>query len=148
MILFLDFDGVLHPEPCFDQKMLFCFLPRLESVLRDYPQIKIVISSTWRESRSLRELQNLFSVDIAQRVIGVTPCWRDYPELFEMNGYQRHTEILAWIRCSDEPWVKWIVIDDKPFLFKPFLKNLLRTQSAIGFDSTAESQLRSFIQEI
>ncbi len=148
MILFLDFDGVLHPEPCFDDTKLFCFLPRLENVLRDYPQIKIVISSTWRDSRSLRELQNLFSMEIAQRVIGVTPCWRDYPELFEVNGYQRHTEILTWIRFSDEPWVKWIAIDDKAFLFKPFLKNLVRTQSLIGFDAAAENQLRLVINEI
>jgi len=148
MILFLDFDGVLHPEPCFDQTKLFCFLPRLESVLRDYPQIKIVISSTWRDSRSLQELKNLFSEDIAQRVIGVTPCWRDFPELFEINGYQRHTEILIWIRYSDEPWVKWIAIDDKAYLYKPFLKNLVRTQSLIGFDNGAESQLRSLIEEI
>ena len=106
------------------------------------------ISSTWRESRSLRVLQNLFSVDIAPRVIGVTPYWRDCPELFEVNGYQRHTEILTWIRFSDEPWVKWIAIDDKGFLFKPFLKNLVRTQSLTGFDATAESQLRLLITEI
>lgn len=148
MILFLDFDGVLHTEPCFDQTKSFCFLPRLESVLRDYPQIKIVISSTWRESRSLEELQNLFSEDIAKRVVGVTPSWRDFPELFEVNGYQRHTEILIWLRYSAEPWVKWIAIDDKSFLFKPFLKNLVRTQSLIGFDATAECQLRSLIHEI
>lgn len=148
MILFLDFDGVLHPEPCFDQTKMLCFLPRLERVLRDHPQIKIVISSTWRESRSLQELQRLFSENIAQRVIGVTPCWRDYPELFEVNGYQRHTEILTWIRFSEEPWVKWIAVDDKAFLFKPFLKNLVRTQSLTGFDAAAENQLRLLINEI
>lgn len=148
MILFLDFDGVLHPEPCFDDAKLFCFLPKLESVLRDHPQINIVISSTWRESRSLRELQDLFSQDIAQRVIGVTPCWHDYPELLDVVGYQRHAEILAWIRNSDEPWVRWIAIDDKSYLFKPFLKNLVRTQSTIGFDVAADGKLRSLICEI
>ena len=87
-------------------------------------------------------------MDIAQRVIGVTPCWRDFPELFEVNGYQRHTEILTWIRFSEEPWVKWIAIDDKSFLFKPFLKNLVRTQSLTGFDAAAENQLRLLINEI
>lgn len=147
MILFLDFDGVLHSDPCLDQTRLFCFLPRLESVLRDYPQIKLVISSSWRESRSLQELQRLFSSDIAQRVVGVTPSWRDYPELFEVNGFQRHTEILVWLRYSSEPWVKWVAIDDKAFLFKPFLKNLIRTNSLTGFDATAENQLRLLVNE-
>jgi hypothetical protein len=148
MILFLDFDGVLHSEPCYDQTKLFCFLPRLEKVLRDYPQIDVVISSTWRESRTLHELQGFFSADIAPRVVGVTPSWRDYPDLFEVNGFQRHTEILAWIRYSSEPWVKWVAVDDKAFLFKPFLKNLVRTSSLTGFDATAENQLRSLINEI
>ena len=56
MILFLDFDGVLHPlhdnvptpenhdnvpTPA-DQ--LFCYLPRFEAVMRDFPMVKIVIS--------------------------------------------------------------------------------------------------------
>ena len=113
-----------------------------------YPQIEIVISSSWKDSRSLQELQNFFSEDIGKRVIGITPCWRDYPELLEVNGYQRHTEIVVWIRYSDEPWVKWVALDHKSFLFQPFLMNLVRTQSLIGFDSAAESQLRSLIQKI
>ena len=52
MILFLDFDGVLHPEG--EDHILnggadFCFLPRLETLLREFPFVKIVISSSWRE---------------------------------------------------------------------------------------------------
>ena len=52
LILFLDFDGVLHPEG--EDHILnggadFCFLPRLEALLREFPWVKIVISSSWRE---------------------------------------------------------------------------------------------------
>jgi len=37
VLLFLDFDGVLHPFPVpADATQLFCNLPRLEAVLRDY----------------------------------------------------------------------------------------------------------------
>ena len=46
MILFLDFDGVLHPEPCYDKQSFFCCLPRLENVLRDFPKVRVVISNT------------------------------------------------------------------------------------------------------
>jgi len=71
--LFLDFDGVLHPEPCFDRSRLFCQLPVLEAVLRDFPEVDIVISSSWRELLHLDDLKSLFSGDIAWRIVGVTP---------------------------------------------------------------------------
>ncbi|WP_205895069.1 HAD domain-containing protein [Metapseudomonas otitidis] len=52
MILFLDFDGVLHPEydgQATPADVVFCHLPRFEAVMRDHPEVEIVISSTWRE---------------------------------------------------------------------------------------------------
>ncbi|MET3139349.1 hypothetical protein AAKU61_003730 [Undibacterium sp. GrIS 1.2] len=104
MILFLDFDGVLHPEPCYDEAKLFTCLSRLEQVLREFASVRIVISSTWREKHSLSDLRRLFSADIAERIIGVTPSWRDHSELVDIIGYQRHAEIEAWLRQSESPW--------------------------------------------
>ncbi|MGJ3701249.1 hypothetical protein [Variovorax sp. AFSI2.2] len=46
MILFLDFDGVLHPEGedhILNGGVDFCFLPRLEALLREFPFVKIVM---------------------------------------------------------------------------------------------------------
>lgn len=148
MILFLDFDGVLHPEPCYDQENLFCHLPKLEKVLSDFPQVRIVISSTWRENRSLETLRSFFSAANRNRIIDVTPSWRDHPELLEVIGYQRQTEIEAWLRSSSEPWLTWVAIDDKPFLFRPFLKNLIKTNSETGFDLEAENKLRAHLADV
>lgn len=142
MILFLDFDGVLHPEPCFDRTQFFCFLPKLENVLREFSSVKIVISSTWRDNRSLNELRGFFSETIRHRVIGTTPHWRDCRELLENFGFQHQAEIEAYLRSSPEPWESWIAIDDKPYLFRPFLPNLIKTKSEIGFDEVAEKRLR------
>jgi hypothetical protein len=36
MLLFLDFDGVLHPEPCFDKAQLFCCKTHFENVMREF----------------------------------------------------------------------------------------------------------------
>lgn len=44
LILFLDFEGVLHPQPCF-QDNVFRRLPWL-AALREFPPVQIVISST------------------------------------------------------------------------------------------------------
>lgn len=145
MILFLDFDGVLHPEPCFDRTQFFCFLPRLENVLRDFSSVNIVISSTWKDNRSLNDLRGFFSEGIRHRVIGTTPHWRDCTEMLEIIGFQRQAEIEAWLRNSPEPWESWIAIDDKPYLFRPFSANLIKTESAIGFDETAEMRLRTLL---
>lgn len=148
MIIFLDFDGVLHPDPCFDRANLFCFLPRLESVLIDFHDVQIVVSSTWRESRTLEVLQSFFSEPIQHRIIGVTPGWRDHLGLLDVIGYQRQTEIEAWLRGSSEPWMSWIAIDDKAYLFRPFLKNLIKTKSETGFDAKAEQELRTMLSQI
>ncbi|MFZ6871913.1 HAD domain-containing protein [Undibacterium sp. Di27W] len=142
MFLFLDFDGVLHPDPCYDKSQYFSCLPRLESVLRDFPEVQIVISSTWREKRPVSLLKSFFSVDIGTRVIGSTPFWYDIPDIVEVIGYQRHAEIEGWLRQCGEPWSDWVAIDDKSHLFKPFLKNLIKTDPIIGFDEHAEKMLR------
>ena len=142
MIVFLDIDGVLHPEPCYDKAQFFIFLPRLERVLREFPQVQIVISSTWRHNRTLEQLREIFSPDIAVRVVDVTPRWSTLPDLMESIGYQRHVEIEGWIRRTGEPWQPWVAIDDKPYLYKPFLKNLIKTDSLTGFDEIAENLLR------
>lgn len=55
LILFLDFDGVLHPEHCHESKH-FCRLPILEAALRQVPETKVVITSTWRLEQSLENL--------------------------------------------------------------------------------------------
>lgn len=119
MILFLDFDDVSHPEPCYHEAKLFSYLPRLKNVLRDFPEIQIVISSTWRDKRSLNELKAFFSEDIADRIIGTTPAWREIPEIIDTIGYQRHAEIEGWLRRSGRPWINWLAIDDKHYLTCP-----------------------------
>lgn len=43
MIFFLDFDGVMHP---FNQTDLFCREEHLARVLRDFPDVDVVISSS------------------------------------------------------------------------------------------------------
>jgi hypothetical protein len=143
MILFLDFDGVLHPEFCNQGEELFCHRDKLELILRDYPQVEIVISSTWRQTRSLAELQALFSPDIGPRIVGVTPDWRDLPKLCEVIGYYpRHVEVEGWLRQANRVWERWVVLDDRDYWFRPFLPNLVWCDPTIGIDDVVERKLR------
>ncbi len=103
MILFLDIDGVLHPDPPQPDQRLRS-LPRLISVLRDFTQVEVVISSLWREHLSLDQLRELFPIELRERIIGVTPIAE------RIDGWlpaRREGEILEWLQASgriDEPW--------------------------------------------
>ena len=140
MIIFLDFDGVLHPETSYRSKFLLCELPRLEAVLRDFPQAHVVVSSSWRETRSLQDLQGLFSPDVAMRVVGVTPAWRDLDYI--VYGYHRQAEIEAWLKINRSPWDKFVVLDDRAWLFSPFYAPLVTCDPATGMDDQVEQRLR------
>lgn len=143
MILFLDFDGVLHPEPCFRDEELFCQRALFESVMRDFPLVEIVISSTWRHHRDLATLQGLFSANIAKRIVSITPAWRDLPELMDVIGpYPRQVEIVGWLRQHERAWESWIALDDKDFWFKPFLPNLVLCDGSTGLDKDVAATLR------
>lgn len=132
MILFLDFDGVLHPSVCADRTQLLCRRPMLEDTLRHVRHVEIVISSTWRSGRSLSELRALFSDDIALRIVGVTPDWRTLQDEKSFGTYVRQAEIEAWLRQNRSAWSQWVAVDDQPHLYKPFLKNLLLTDPKVG----------------
>lgn len=139
----MDFDGVLHPEPCTDGQ-LFCHLPKLENLLHEFPAVQIVISSTWRSNRTIDELRQFFSPDIAARLISCTPYWQHLPELVEVIGitYTRQVEIEGWLRAAGRPWENWVALDDRGYCFKPFLPNLIKCESKIGITDEVLEQLR------
>jgi hypothetical protein len=108
--------------------------PALEAVLRACPCVEVVISSTWRITRTLTELRALFSADIASRIIGATPQWRDFQDADSWGTYVRQAEIEAWLRANDRPWEIWVALDDQPALFRPFCRSLVQTHAATGLD--------------
>jgi len=134
VLIFLDIDGVLHPNIVHDPELLLIHRPTLEAVLRARPDADIVISSTWRTTRTLAELRALFSADIAPRIISVTPHWTEVQDDDSWGAYVRQAEIEAWLRANGCPWREWVAVDDQPALFRPFCKNLVQTCGATGLD--------------
>ena len=103
MILFLDFDGVTHPEP-YAPEAAFTQLPLIESVVRERVNVAIVVSSSWRESHSLDELRDFFAPDIQSRVVGVTP---DMWDQALAPAYVRERECLAWLQIAQPVHAGW-----------------------------------------
>jgi hypothetical protein len=138
-LIFLDVDGVLNnwhsmtegihiiPEKCVMIKRLCkeC-------------DAKVVISSTWRLGKSLKELQEFFwRVGLGgDNIIGMTPRYvnkDNFPEATDIRGY----EILQWL--VDNPlhsgFLKsYVIIDDDSDMTEDQLKNnFVKTDMRTGF---------------
>ena len=70
MLIFLDFDGVLHSAHAFRAEQMFSQLSVFEPFFRqpEFADIQFVVSSTWRHNRSLEELRAPFSADFRARI--------------------------------------------------------------------------------
>ena len=148
LTLFTDFDGVLHPEFCHESKR-FCRLSILEDILRAAPSVEIVISSTWRQLRAFDVLRAQFSPDIASRVVGITPTYANLADIPDrLLGYQREAECVAWLRAYRGSSVRWLALDDRPWLFRPFSTHLVQTDGKLGLDEVSAQALAQRIQQM
>lgn len=120
-VLFLDFDGVLHPG----EAGTFRYLPMLEALLRRYPLVDVVISSNWRERMTFGELIDQFSEDMAQRIVGTTPA---------IDGENRQSEIETF--CRRYGIQDWLVLDDRAELFSPYYWRLQLIDGRQGLRDT------------
>ena len=106
MILFLDFDGVLHPEQLGEDE--FCRAPILWEVLRECVHVKVVISSSWREIYTLDELVEFVTrgggEDLANRIIGATPHPEKGQTLFARYKFRPKSDGHRLRECEIHLW--------------------------------------------
>lgn len=144
-VLFLDFDGVMHPEFCHESKH-FMHLETFETVMRAAPDVELVISSTWRYKRSLEELKALFSDDVAARIVGVT---RPYAQLVDVSdvlvGYEREAECRHWLEQHGRITQEWLAVDDRSWNFRPFNPHVFLVNGEVGLDVNAATKLAARI---
>jgi hypothetical protein len=135
-LIFLDFDGVMHPAGC-DTSRYFCNLAAFEAVLREHPHVALVIASTWRHAYPLDEIKRNFSADIAGRIVGKTPTWED-----EGDEHIRYQEIRKFLKHPKLAGLRWVAVDDSRHEFPPDCPNLVLCDSQRGFDAAAAQALR------
>ena len=132
--LFLDLDGVLRRSASPLYGLDRDLVDNLEGLLRTVPDVKVVITSSWREAFSLAELRNHFSPDIAARIVGVTPSSQS------RDGFCRHREVLAYLKRNDAASDWWVAVDDDPGHYPPDAPVLL-VDSATGLDAAMAAEL-------
>ena len=149
VVVFLDFDGVLHPDPC-RRENLFCQLPVVEQVLLEYPKVELVISSSWRNFHPIQELRLHFSSEFQPRVVGVTPTIEQSQARWlpgHAPEYQRGWECTEWMAAMRPGGARWIAVDDCLHWFRPGCADLLVTDRTLGFVAEDATLLRHMLEE-
>lgn len=148
--LFLDFDGVFFTVGgCVHQRIESgdekaprweldpVSLSLLKRLCRDFPEIRLVISSTWRLGTSLEELREILGPELGKLVIGKTPSSR--------SGY-RGFEIKVWLDENKNLDIQDIIILDDDSDMHPFMGFLFQTNSYDGFQSTDWMKLERYLK--
>lgn len=145
MILFLDFDGVLHPETALSTRVNFQHLPLLWKILRAVPEVEVVFVTSWRKTHSLDELVAIVTQgggeDLAQRFVGMTPVV-DKAAREQGDLGHRRDECLQWIEANRSRYpfwkkdIPWIALDDIALWYGLPCFNLHMTDYKIGLTET------------
>lgn len=117
-VLYLDFDGVLHPDAvyringqivlCCEGRSLLEWAPVLTECLEPYPQVPIVLSTSWVRVLSYDKARAWLPDSLAERVIGAT--WNSSMNRYWWYGLSRYEQIR--LHRMRHGITRWIAIDD------------------------------------
>lgn len=133
-LIFLDFDGVLHPTHCVGESP-FNRVDLLEEALSGSTPL-IVISSSWRFTHSLDKIKKLLPNSIANLVIGTTGA----PVI---GKHARFQEILAFLNTYEQ--TNWRALDDSYWEFPSNCKELIRCNPNLGISPREILQLSTWL---
>lgn len=123
MILFLDFDGVLHPDAVYLTKRgielraegeLFMWSSLLSDALANHPDIQIVLSTSWARQIGYGHARKALPPALRSRVIGATwhsAMGRGWPNRIPWDVQTRYNQIATYLNRLPYP-VPWSAIDD------------------------------------
>jgi len=127
-VLFLDYDGVLHPDEVYLERgrpvlrargELFVWAPLLEAALAPHPRVCIVLSTSWARELRFATARDRLPPGLRTRVIGATwhnsmgrvdgialgsTTWWDQATRYEqIRRYVNRAGLRAWVAIDDRP---------------------------------------------
>ena len=119
MILFLDYDGVLHPDEVYqtrkgvgllcDGHNLFEHAQLLSDMLEPHPHVEIVLSTSWVFVFGFDEARSRLPKPLQAKVKGAT--WHSHIEDRHLwRYYTRHQQIDTYVKRHQ--LVNWVAIDN------------------------------------
>lgn len=153
--VFLDFDGVLHPDEVYlvrnqpvlrmDGFSLFEWSGILAESLDPYPAVQLVLSTSWVRLLGFEEALQYLPGPLRQRVTGAT--WHaTVPRRWtQMTRYEQVLHGIERHRPS-----RWLAIDDDGIGWPDkHRENLVLTDSLLGLGVTsAQAELRDKLQRL
>ena len=137
--MFLDFDGVLHPNFC-ETADHFLLADALASVLLAASKPPaVVISSSWRFHHAFDDLVSYLPDALGALVIGATPE-------VEPARHQRYREIQAYMRSVRGPR-DWRALDDERIGFPETCPELIFCNGKRGVDRDALALLGRWLAQ-
>jgi histidinol phosphatase-like enzyme len=157
-IIFLDIDGVLNSDTWYKKRKTdFCIheefdpflVQQLNQLIKD-TKAKIVISSSWRKSHTLEEMQKLFKqVGIRAEIIGMTPVLK----------YANHTmsvprgcEILKWLQDNEgllgtqvHNFKNYVILDDDSDMLYWQRNNFFLVDRYVGLTPNLVYRITNFL---
>ena len=134
-VLFVDFDGVLHPTD--HGSALLSQLTLLESAIESH-DCALVISSSWRFHLEIDDLKKHFSSSVRNKIVGVTG------EAY-IGAYARFHEINAYVDLHGVS--DWRALDDSYWEFPDKCPNLIRCNPNTGVTVFEINQLQTWLEK-
>ena len=119
--MYLDFDGVLHHENVWwharigpylqapEEYKLFQHLPLLESVLAPYPNVKIILSTSWARRYGCSKASKRLGPQLRQRVLDATferrmneDAFMDLPRGQQVWNDVQKRQPEGWLALDDD----------------------------------------------
>lgn len=118
------------------QRPLFENFDAFQEIMRQFPQIQVVISSSWRETYKFDALLDFFPEDLQPQIIGATPV---------LPGSWRYEEVMQHRQQFSEE-APFLVIDDDQEQFPKNWPPLVLCNPLVGLDEMARQLLVERIQ--
>ncbi len=134
-LLFLDFDGVLHPASA-HATAPFSRAPLLEEALAGF-EVRLVVSSSWRFHHSLGVIGSLLPRTLADRLVGALGN-------SHFGEHARYHEILAWLGDAGSA-APWLALDDSAFEFPDACAELILCDPNTGLDEAMATRVRDWL---
>lgn len=143
VVLYLDFDGVLHHEDVWWHPrrgafiktpgyLLFEHVHLLEKTLAPYPEVQIVLSTSWVRVRRFSRAVKRLTPGLRERVVGATFHTRMNREFFE--GLPRGAQVLNDVERR-RPRL-WLALDDDAEGWPSgYLEHLIQTDEVLGISA-------------
>lgn len=157
-ICYLDYEAVLHDGNVLRHRIkgmsiktpgrtFFEWMPILDDLLAPYPDLKIVLSTTWVRELGFNAAKHELSASLQDRVIGATFL---HPKIVktEFDTKPRGIQILDDVERRKP--AHWFALDDDAFGWPAkYKKNLIQTSDQLGLsDPAVQEQVRQRLAEI